>query len=105
MQRNCLSEGGDCNLYLKVTKSWLCGSAADYRPLLARNKISSALSLLACTSNLFYEPPPVFTMSTNALVIVGFFFFKCLFVIIKMNCFTQLEMVHLRNKRVMEVDL
>lgn len=63
------------------------------------------LSLLACTSNLFYEPPPVFTMSTNALVIVGFFFFKCLFVIIKMNCFTQLEMVHLRNKRVVEVDL
>lgn len=65
---NALSKGGDCNLYLKVTRGRLCGSAACWRPLLARDEISSALYLLF-NSDRFYQPPTVCATSATKSVI------------------------------------
>lgn len=39
LEESFLSKGRrDCNLYLKVTRSWLRGRAADFRPLLVKKE-------------------------------------------------------------------
>lgn len=38
LEESFCPKGGDCNLYLKVTRSWLRGRAADLRPLVVKNE-------------------------------------------------------------------
>lgn len=58
-----LSKGGDCNLHLKVTRSWLRGSAADLRPLVVTNETYTYASSRFPTADWWYRPLKCFRVS------------------------------------------
>lgn len=51
-----MSKGEERNLYLKVTRSWLRGSAADFRPRVAVNETCMEASSRFPSVDCWYRP-------------------------------------------------